>query len=399
MATGQQATSPAPTQNAKNAPAPRPYPFPVGVYDPLVPDYDFTIVPAATIAAWTAPVQAPLWNVSPTGWMRGAWLDFLLTITGGGTTATYANDGPWGMVQKFTVYDLGGEVIFQVTGYEWFLINKFGGYFEINDPRADLTYSAANTGNVHMILYVPFEVSGRDGLGTVQNESKPGWKFEIYIDTAQNTYGVGATLPTSTATIALRIRGYVEAYTEPTAAAPGGGRAFSQSPPQPGTLQYWKSENLALPSGAAKFDLSNGIGFPIRNVLYYARDAGNATRATADTNWPDPYQILIGNVNLLNISKNLSIARMSKYYGYAGVGASTPAADTALGRENAVFPYWRTSDMQSHPGEELRFKYLDTQVNTLVRFLGSFGAATTFYALTNWLATPSKNRYALIAGS
>lgn len=390
-------TAAPPAANPKAAP-PRPFPFPVGVYDPITQDYDQIVVPAATVAAWTAPIQAPLWQVSPTGWLRGAWWVFDLTITGGGTTATYTNDGPFGLVQKFTIYDLGGEVVFQVTGYEWMAVNKWGGYFEINDPRADLTYSTANTGNVHMTLYAPFEVTGRDALGTVQNESKPGWKFELYIDAAQNTYGVGAVLPTGTATISLRIRGYLDSYTEPAGAAPGG-RGFSQSPPLPGTLQYWKSESATLPSGSAKFDLSNGIGFPLRNVVYYARDAGNATRATADGNWPDPFTVLIGNVNLLTISKNLHISRFSKYYGYAGIGATAPGADTACGRENAVFPYWRTSDMQAHPGEELRFKYIDTQVNTLFRFTGSFGASTTFFALTNWLATPSKNRYALIAGA
>lgn len=385
----------APTQ--KNAPAPRPFPFPVGVYDPITQDYDQIIVPAATIAAWTAPVQAPLWQVSPTGWLRGAWFHFAMTITGGGTTATYTNDGPFSLVQKFTIYDLGGEVIFQVTGYEWLVVMKFGGYFEVNDPRADLMYSTANTGNFTFIMYAPFEVTGRDALGTVQNESKPGWKFELYIDSAQNTYGSGATLPTSTATISLRVRGYLDAYTEPMGAVPGG-RAFAQTPPLPGTLQYWKSENATLASGTAKFDLSNGIGFPLRNVMYYGRDAGNSTRATADGNLPDPFTILIGNVNLLTIGKTLHFSRVSKYYGYNGLSATTPAADTAMGRENGVIPYWRTSDMDSHPGDELRFKYIDTKVNTLFRFTGSYGAAMTFYALTNWLATPSKNRYSLIAG-
>lgn len=384
-------------QGGKNAPAPRPYPFPVGVYESLVADYDNVVVPGATVAAWTAPVLAPLWNVSPTGWARGVWLDFALTITGGGTSATYAADGPWGMVQKFTIYDLGQEVVFQCTGYEWFSVNKWGGYFEIGDPRADITYSAANTGNVHFLLYAPFEAVRRDALGTVQNESKPGWKCEIYIDTAQNTYGIGATLPTSTATISLRIRGYVEAYTEPAGAAPNG-RPFSQTPPLPGTLQYWKSENLSLVSGNAKYDLVNGIGFPIRNVIYYVQDSGNLTRATADANWPDPATMLIGNINYFTRLKNLWISKMSKEYGYAGVGATSPAADTACGRENGVFPVWFTSDFDSHPGDELRFKYIDTQVNSLIRLQGSFGGNVKFYALVNWLAVPSKNRYSLIAG-
>lgn len=376
---------------------PRPYPFPVGVYESLVADYDNTVVPAATVSAWTAPVLAPLWNVSPTGWLRGCWVKFDLTITGGGTTATYANDGPWGLVQKFTIYDLGSEVVLQVTGYEWMVLNKFGGYFAMGDPRADLTYVAANTGNVSFTLYAPFEAVGRDALGTVQNESKPGWKLEIYIDTAQNTYGVSAALPTGTATIALRVRGYPNSYTEPATSAPNG-RPYSQTPPLPGSLQYWKSENLGLSSGTAKYDLVNGIGFPLRNVIYYVR-AGDTTRATADANWPDPATLLIGNVNYFTRSKALWISLMTKDYGFGAYGSTVPAVDTANGRENGVYPVWLTKDMNLEPGAELRFKYIDTQVNSLVRVTGSFGAALTIYALVNWIATPSRNRYALIAGS
>lgn len=385
-------------QGQQNAPAPRPYPFPVGVYESLVADYDNTIVPAATVAAWTAPVLAPLWNVSPTGWLRGAWIKFDLTITGGGTTATYTNDGPWGMVQKFTVYDLGSEVVIQVTGYEWMVINKFGGYFAMGDPRADLQYVAANTGNVSFTLYVPFEAVQRDALGVVQNESKPGWKLEIYIDTAQNTYGVGATLPTSTATISLRVRGYPNSYTEPASAAPNG-RPYSQTPPLPGSLQYWKSENQALPAGNAKYDLINGIGFPLRNIFYYGRDSGNGTRATADGNWPDPATLLIGNVNYFTRARALWISLMTKDFAFGAYGTTVPTADSANGRENGVFPVWLTKDMNLEPGAELRFKYIDTQVNSLVRLTGSFGAATNLNALVNWIATPSRNRYALIAGS
>jgi hypothetical protein len=196
----------------------------------------------------------------------------------------------------------------------------------------------------------------------------------------------------------MRVRGYVDSYTEPAAAAPNG-RPFAQTPPLPGTLQYWKSENQALPSGTGKYDLTNGIGFPIRNVFPYVRDSGNSTRATADANWPDPMTLLFGNINVFTRGKNLWISKMSRSFSLSIVGATTPAADAAQGRENGVFPVWFTQDMSSHPGDELRFRYLDTQVNSLVRFTGIFGGAVTFFALVNWLATPSKNRYALISGS
>jgi len=388
------ATPPQAAPNAKNAPAPKPYPFPVGVYESTTQDYDQTVALGATIAAWLPGTQLPKWNVSPTGWLRALWLDFTVTIAGNAATPALAADGPWSAVLKCTIYDLGGEVIIQVTGYEWMVLNKFGGYYEIGDPRADITFSVtagsgASAGSFHFILALPFEAVARDSLGTVQNESKPGWSVELYMDSAANVY---STQPTGTGTASLRVRGYPESYTEPLASAPNG-RAFSQTPPLPGSLQYWKSENQAEPSGNMRYDLSNGIGFPIRNIIYYARAASDSTRATADAAWPDPATLLLGNVNLFTKSKNLWLSRLGKDF-----GLTSATVDTAMGRENGVFPVWMTRDFGLRAGAEVRFKYLDTQVNTLLRFNGSFGAACTFFALTNWIATPSKNRYALIAG-
>lgn len=383
----------------------RPYPFPVGVYESLVQDYDNTTVLGATTAAWTSPVQMPLWNVSPTGWLRGAYLDITLFFASGNAAGAFAADGPWSLIQKITLYDLGGEVVQQLAGYEWLNVNKFGGYYEIGDPRGDLTFvtnpAAGNSQAspvAHFTYYLPLEAVKRDALGTVQNESKPGWKIEIWIDTATNAVGTGGTAFTAAAVSPqVRVKGFLDSYTEPAAAAPGG-RPYAQSPPVPGSLQYWKSENQALPAGTAKYDLSNGVGFPLRNVFYYVRDSGNGTRATADPNWPDPATMLIGNVNYFTRGRLLWQTLIGRAYGFAGVGGAPPAADTAAGRENGVYPVWLTSDLVTHPGDELRFKYLDTQVNTLVRLTGSFGGAVTFFALTNWLATPSQNRFSLIAG-
>lgn len=380
---------------ATAAPA-RPYPFPVGVYESGTQDYDQQATMTAT------PVQMPLWNISPTGWLKGLWFDFQITTASNAATVVFNADptaGGFSGVQKVILYDLGGEVVISLAGYEWMVTNKFGGYFEVGDPRADLTFSQTAGvggglgGSAHFILYLPFEAVARDGLGTVQNESKPGWKVELWMDSSAQTY---STPPTTLGV--MRVRGYADSYTEPAAAAPNG-RAFAQTPPLPGSLQYWKSENNALSAGTSKYDLTNGIGFPIRNIIFYGRDASNSTRATADANWPDPATLLLGNINYFTRSKNLWISKMSKSFGLASVGATVPGVDTAQGRENAVFPVWFTQDFGLVPGAELRFKYLDTQVNSLVRFTGSFGGAMNFFALVNWMATPSKNRYALISGS
>jgi hypothetical protein len=112
----------------------------------------------------------------------------------------------------------------------------------------------------------------------------------------------------------------------------------------------------------------------------------------------DPATLLVGNINYFTRSKNLWISKMGKDFGFAGFGTAAPAVDTANGRENGVFPVWFTKDLSLQPGAELRFKYMDTQVNSLIRLTGSMGGTTTFFVLSNWLATPSKNRYALISG-
>ena len=387
----------APTQAPKSgAPAPvaASYPFPGGVYESTIQDKDDTLSLGGTVAAWVGTTLVPKWNISPTGWLRALWFDFTLTIAGNAATPTMAADGPFSAVNKVTVNDLGGEAIMQMTGYEWMIMNKFGGYFNMGDPRADVTFSVTSgsgtsAGSFHFILCLPFEAVSRDALGTVQNESKPGWNVELYMDSAANTY---ATQPTGTSTVSLRVRGFIDSYTEPQAMAPNG-RQFAQTPPLPGSLQYWKSENNPVAAGNMKFDLSNGVGFPIRNILYYARAQSDGTRATADTNWPDPATLLLGNVNLFTKSKNLWISRLSKDFELLSA-----TADGINGRENGVYPVYFTRDNGLQPGAELRFKYLDTQVNTLLRFQGSFGAAVTFFALTNWIATPSANRYALIPG-
>ena len=378
-------------QGAAAAPAPMPWPFPVGVFDVSIQDYDNS-------AAQTTSAQLlPLWNVSPTGWMRGLWFDFAMTVTGQSVNnVSYSKDNPFSVVQKVTLYDLGGEVVVQLTGYMWLILNKYGGYFNTGDPRADVNYSATTgtggtAGTFHFALSLPLEVVQRDGLGVAQNESKPGWKVELYVDSQANTYN---QVPSVQGT--LRVRGYIDAYTEPAASAPGG-RPFAQTPPLPGTLQYWKYETAPISSGAGKYDLTNGIGFPIRNVLYLFYDQSGNTRATGDGYIPDPFVLLMGNVQLFNRGLANYFAEVGRDYGFIGAAASAASNDSALQRENGVLPFYRTLDIGNEPGNELRFRYWDTQVNTLLRLQGTFGGAVNVYALVNWIATPSKNRYSLIA--
>lgn len=379
-------TKPAAGKTGGNQPPPpKPWPFPVGVYDNINQDYDVTLTQT------TSAQQLSLWNISPTSWLRGLWFDFAMTITGQSTNSvSYSGDNPWSVIQKMTLYDIGHQVVIQLTGYDWMTVNKFGGYFAIGDPRADIQYSASTgtgstAGTFHFNLYLPFEVVGRNSLGVVENKSKPGWQVEIYIDSQANTYNQVPSVQGS-----LRVRGYPDAYTKP-ADGSGGGRPYAQTPPRPGTLQRWQSENQALSAGNAKYDLTNGIGFAIRNIFYKVIDTSAGTRASGDSDWPDPFQLLLGNVSLRNVSKNVFLTNLARDF-----GLTSTTADAALGRENGVFPQYFTQDWELKAGGEAGLNYLRTEQNTLLRLQGSWGAANTLYALVNWIVDLSNNQYAMI---
>lgn len=399
-----QATQTKPAQGAGSTgsgsqpPPPVPWPFPVGVFEQDVQDIDQSVTQTTAAQLWGQ------WNLSPSGWLRGAWVDFLMTITTNATNSvSYSKDNPFSVVQKMTVYDLGGEVVIQLTGYQWMVVNKLGGYFNVGDPRGDVNYSATTGtggtgGSFHFVLYIPLEIIGRSALGVSQNESKPGWRVEIYVDSQANTYN---QVPSVQGT--LRVRGYMASYTDTQPAGYVSGntvRPFAQTPPLPGTLQYWKVEGATLiAAGSSKYDLTNGIGFPIRNVFYEFYDASAGTRAAGDADIPDPFVLMLGNLQLYNRSLSTYMAEMGRDFGFYGVFAGTANSnDNAFARENGVLPFYRTLDFANEPGNEYGYKYWATNVNTLLRLQGSFAAQVNLFAMVNWIQTPSKNRYQLISG-
>jgi hypothetical protein len=400
----QTATKPAPgsgsTGSGAAAPTARPWPFPVGVFEQDVQDLD-----TGNVVQTTSAQLMTEWNISPSGWLRGVWCWFLMSVSGNSTNSvSFSKDNPWSVVQKVTVYDIGGEVVVQLLGYQWMLLNKYGGYFNVGDPRADIEYSVttgtgSTAGSFQFILYMPLEIIGRSALGTVQNESKPGWRLEIYMDSQANTYNQVPSVEGN-----LRFRGYLASYTD---AAPAGYtkgttvRPLAQTPPLPGTVQYWKYEGAnTVASGNSKYDLTNGIGFPLRNVFYVFYDSSAGTRSAGDADIPDPFTLMIGNLTLFNRSLETYFSEMGRDYGFYGSfgGTASGGNDTALARENGVLPFYRTLDYTSEPGNELGYKYWNTGVNTLLRLQGSFGAAVNLYVVTNWIQTPSMNRYQLIGG-
>ena len=371
---------------AKNTPPPQV--FRVGVYETDTPDID------VTLAATTAAQKLGTFKLSPNGWLAGIWCFFQLTVTGG--TYTASGDNPWSGIQKITFKDVGNrEIIGPLTGYEWYVVNKYGGYWPGNpDPRSgssgfQLPGTAATV--TQFSLYLPLEIVYRDSLGEIENKSSSAsYTLEIYIDSMANTFGAG-----SFTGLSWRMRANLEGYTEPEA-ADSHGRPFSDSPPAAGTVQYWASEIWNAASGIGRYNQQNGIGYSIRGIGYVVYDNGNGTRATGWNfgatpeagDWPDPATLSFGKVQLFQRPAVMWQNLMNKWYGF---NAAAATSDSVLAPENGVFFQSFAREFDTIVGNELRNGYLVTKAGNVLQISGTMGAAANVHVLTNYIVPPGND--------
>jgi hypothetical protein len=371
---------------AKNAPPPQV--FRVGVYETDTPDIDVTL--AATAAAQ----KLGTFKLSPNGWLSGIWCLFQLTVTGG--TYTASGDNPWSGIQKVTFRDVGNrEIIGPLTGYEWFTVNKYGGYWPGNpDPRSGSSgfQSPGTAATVAQFsLYLPLEVVYRDTLGEIENKSSSAsYTLEIYIDSMANTFGAGTFTG-----ISWRMRANLQGYTEPEA-ADSHGRPFSQSPPAAGTVQYWASEIWVAPAGIGRYNQQNGIGYSLRNIIDIAYDNANGTRATGWNfgatpeagDFPDPFTMSFGKVQLFQRPVLMWQNLMNKWLGW---NAAAATSDASYAPENGVFLQAFNREFDTLAGNELRNGYLVTKAGNVLQHSGTMALAANVHVVTNYLVPPGND--------
>lgn len=367
-----------------------PQPFLVGAYDTTTPDID------VSLAQTTAAQKLGTFKISPNGWLSGIFCLFQMAVTGQATNSvSYSKDNPFSVIQKVTFRDLGNREIFgPLTGYEWFTVNKWGGYFGqviSADPRnpggafTATTGTGSTGGSFSFALWLPLEIVRRDTLGEIENKSSSSaYTLEIFIDSQANTYN---QVPSVQGT--LRFRANVDGYTEPEA-ADSMGRPNATEPPAAGTVQYWTSEiPQAFAAGFQKYNLVNGIGYAIRNLIRVGYDNGNGTRATVGLNGgttPDPWTVTFGKIQLSQLPVLMWLDKMAKSY-----GMDNATADSYKGPENGVLVIPFNRDFTNTPGEELRNDYLSTKAGNVLQFSGSYGASTIEHFLVNYIIAPGND--------
>lgn len=406
MAAGTATAAPAKPGAAKQAPV-RKRSFLVGTQEVIEgADYD------QTVAVYGGAFQN--WALTATGWLKGIWLDVLITVAGNAVaTVVAAENYPQNILGNIQLNDVNNEAIFgPFDSYTAGLINKYGGYFNAEDVATQATYyrvalTATNTGagSAHFSLWIPLEIVRRDPLGPVASvNNTAALTLVMSVNQSATLFTTPPTNPPS-----VRIRGTQLFYWEPKGMDKAG-RQINQKPPASGTTQYWTQGNLPLSGGTNNIQVGTALGYPWRSYLFMlVRTAG--TRANGELDWPDPLIGLKFEANMLysQYQKVQWNARMARDYGYRNTNlqATTPAdtrmADVAAVGTQAVFTEpgletgvkvinWNQDFAFQKPGSETRRTYLVTSPGSNWIFNGSLGNAGTLFSIVNYVAPAGGNK-------
>src|SRR5882724_7543309 len=203
------------------------------------------------------------WALTATGWLKGIWLDVLITVAGNAVaTVVAAENYPANVLGNIQLNDVNNEAIFgPFDSYTAMLVNKYGGYFNAEDPmtaatfyQVALTSTNAAAGSAHFSLWIPLEIVRRDPLGPVASvNNTAALTLVMSLNASAAMFTTPPTSPPS-----VRIRGTQLFYWEPKATDKAG-RQINQKPPAAGTTQYWTQGNMPLSGGTNNIQVGTAL--------------------------------------------------------------------------------------------------------------------------------------------
>ncbi len=372
----QQRTTAGKATNSKTAaPAYRPFKNGVQVIDDE--PYDVTV----TLTSGTQQLT-PQYQVPSTAYLNEMEILVEGTSATNIATVTFAADGPFNVIQSLIFTDTGNnEIITSITGWDLYIIDKFGGYKFQDDAKSSPVYlatagSGGTGGSFRFVLRIPVEIVPRDAIGSLPNKSS-STPFKVKI-TANSTGNVYGTPPTNAASVRFRINPV--SYWQPTP-QDGSGNAVQPTPPGSGTTQYWNKTDYTVNAGSFTTQLENSTGYPVRNLIFILRDS-NGSRAQGESDWPDPVKLQVQATIMSNKLKYLWQDQIARDYGYTGA-----VGDTAGSKDNGVYVLPFNKDFSPKPGWENRRSYLRTTDGMRLQLKGTIGGSGThtLTVLTNYL--------------
>ncbi len=346
--------APAPATAQPPAPVVAPLPFVYAAHEHVEPAFDATVTPGA------ASVQLGIFDVPAYGFLR----DLNLVVTASGGTlgpGVFNADAPWNVLDEVTLLDVNGApIVGPLTGYQLFLANLFGGYAFKSDPTLQPDFATGIS--FAFQLRIPVEISHHDGMGAIANQNAAA-SFKVRIRVAASTT-LFTTPPTTPP--AVRVRGFLEAWSQPTGTDMGG-RAQETVPPRHGTTQYWSVQTFSVAAGARNLLVAR-VGNLIRAQIIVVRDGTGARVANAAL--PDPIEIRWDARQLLLEARTMRLARTAETL------AGTPTLPAGV----LVYSYDRTA--LGHNGDGSPALWLPTVQATRLEIVATNWPAGSVELLT-----------------
>lgn len=289
------------------------------------------------------------------GYLRAVWLEVVVTATnaGGATTVAMEEDAPWNIFDEIQLQDVSTQALVQLGGYNAYLMHKYGGYGNAEDPTLDGFYSApvtgtgATGGSFSFAIRIPTEIVPRDGFGSLLNQSQQQpFRLKYTLAALSSIY---STAPNGDVDVALTV--IPEFWAIPPESI--GGVQNQVAPDGHGTTQFWTQHFQSVATTGQQVVRLPKVGGMIRNHVFVCR---NASGVRTTSIFPATFEYRWEGRPLLNETRNNLIRRMRRQYGLtldAGV---------------LVFPY--TDEMDGKPGGELRDRYLPTNGSTRLEVSG-----------------------------
>jgi hypothetical protein len=357
--------------NGEAAPA-MPRSFIVGSRRNDKPDFDQTITQTA------AEQRLAAYQLSPSGYLRGLFLLVECTTAGNAAAVAYQEDGPFNVLSSIRFLDTNSHpMLGTLTGYDLYLVNKYGGYAFQGDAEASVEYTAVTGaggtgGSFSFVLFLPVETVLRNALTSQLNKSGAAqFSLEMFVAATTTVYSVVPTTPGS-----IRVRTTLASWLDPEP-DDAMGNPVQQDPPLLNSTQYWHKQNYSV-LASAQFTRLQGIDGLLRMLLFVARRAAS-TRANGETDWPDPVSLKYEEAFLIQ-SRNRRLYRwlIAQTYGYDA------AAEASKGRDNGVYPVWEwMQDLNLKPGGELSRSYLPMSSASNLELQGTWASAVSLDVLVN----------------
>lgn len=318
------------------------------------------------------------------GYLSGAIIRVTATSSTNAATVAFNADGPFNVLSSVIFEDIGGkQVLGPITGWNLYVLNRFGGFVYNADVKANSTYTAtagagASGGSYRFCLRLPIQVRRRDGMGSLSNRNASAtFKIKMTINSIANVY---TTAPTNAPSINVQVEQYGWATSDQRDYK---GSVAAPTPNGSGSLMYTDIETIQLSAGAFNQRMGT-FGGLVRLLVFELRDS-NASRSQGETDWPALFEVEIDKVKCFSRSTVTWDHFMSEDYGLNATAEALAASNTKL---NGVKVLHWLDDFGLQPGAENSFRYQPITPSTAVQLSGTIGGSGlhTLSVLKNYMS-------------